>query len=115
MSAEAEMTSPGHGGSEQEEEDWDNEDGNAVIARGWPRNPLSLAKHGLRPVWTSWGGYPEDEIPEDIKEFLDETGNCSKCVPICAMTTDTVELTSGSRALSVCWLYSEPVLACGLR
>lgn len=51
--------------------DWD--DGDEVIARGYPRYHLNLEKHGFRPVWTHWAGYT-GEIPDDIREFLDENG-----------------------------------------
>jgi len=51
--------------------DWD--DGDEVIARGYPRKYEHLEKHGFRPVWTMWDGYP-GEIPEDIREYLDEDG-----------------------------------------
>ncbi|CAI7626819.1 unnamed protein product [Penicillium glandicola] len=56
--------------------DSDYDDGEAVRARGWPRNHRNLAKHGFRSVWTSQGGYPGDEIPADIGEWLDENGQC---------------------------------------
>ncbi|CAI7603904.1 unnamed protein product [Penicillium viridicatum] len=58
----------------QENFDSDYDEGDAVLARGWPRNHHNLAKHGFRPVWTSQDGYPEDEIPEDIQAWLDENG-----------------------------------------
>lgn len=38
-----------------------------------PRDERDLEKHGFRPVWTSWDRYP-GEMPDDIKEFLDENG-----------------------------------------
>jgi hypothetical protein len=34
----------------------------------------------LDPVWTSWGGYP-GEIPDDIKEFLNDDGTRRKLIP----------------------------------
>lgn len=58
--------------------DSDLEDGDRVIARGWPRNHDNLVKHGFRPVWTMSGGYPSTEIPADIEELLDDDGKCSK-------------------------------------
>jgi hypothetical protein len=57
--------------------DSDYEDGETVLARGWPRNYRNLAKHGFRPVWTTWDGYP-GKIPSDIAEYLDDDGNCSE-------------------------------------
>ncbi|CAG8136752.1 unnamed protein product, partial [Penicillium nalgiovense] len=65
-----------HEGHEDSEKafDSDYDEGDAVLARGWPPNNHNLAKHGFRPVWTSWEGYPGDEIPEDIREWLDENG-----------------------------------------
>ncbi|KAJ5955260.1 hypothetical protein N7501_009539, partial [Penicillium viridicatum] len=56
--------------------DSDYDEGDTVLARGWPRHHHNLAKHGFRPVWTSQNGYPGDEIPEDIQEWLDENGQC---------------------------------------
>ncbi|KAJ5836435.1 hypothetical protein N7447_002461 [Penicillium robsamsonii] len=56
------------------EPDSDYAEGDAVLARGWPRNHLNLAQHGFRHVWTHRNGYPEDEIPADIKEWLDDNG-----------------------------------------
>jgi hypothetical protein len=41
-------------------------EGDAVLARGYPRNHHNLVKHGFRPIWTCQEGYPEDEIPADI-------------------------------------------------
>lgn len=62
----------------QENFDSDYDEGDAVLARGWPRNHHNLAKHGFRPVWTSQDGYPEDEIPADIQAWLDKNGKRSK-------------------------------------
>lgn len=53
--------------------DSDFDEGDEVIARGYPRNHANLEKHGFRPVWTHWAGYP-GEIPDDIREYLDEHG-----------------------------------------
>lgn len=58
--------------------DLDSEDGDAVIARGWPRDHHNLAKKGFRPIWTTRDGYPEKEIPADIREWLDENEERSK-------------------------------------
>lgn len=68
----------GRGEEPEEAFDSDLEDGDTVIARGWPRNRRNLAKHGFRPVWTAWDGYPGDEIPADIQEWLDENGERSE-------------------------------------
>ncbi|KXG45191.1 uncharacterized protein PGRI_041040 [Penicillium griseofulvum] len=67
-------TQQGHDHEEKEHFDSDYDEGDAVLARGWPRNHRNLVKHGFRPVWTSQEGYPEDEIPADIQEWLDENG-----------------------------------------
>lgn len=52
--------------------DSDLDNGDTVISRGWPRNEANLAKHGLRPVWTSYCGYSDSTIPSDIEEYLYE-------------------------------------------
>lgn len=62
-----------------ESSDSDYEEGDVVLARGWPRHHHNLAKHGFRPVWTSRNGYPGDEIPADIREWLDDNGQRSRC------------------------------------
>jgi hypothetical protein len=67
-----------HEGESEETFDSDYDEGDAVLARGWPRNHHNLAKHGFRPVWPSWEGYPGDEIPEDIREWLDGNAQRSK-------------------------------------
>lgn len=38
-----------------------------------PRHERELKKHGLRPVWTAWDGYP-GEVPDDIQKWLDDNG-----------------------------------------
>ena len=55
----------------------ESEDGDAIVARRSVRNANGLAQHGLEPVWTAWGGYP-GEIPDDIKEYLDDDGGARK-------------------------------------
>lgn len=72
--------SPRHESQEADEtSDSDYEEGDAVLARGWPRHHHNLAKHGFRPVWTSPNEYPGDEIPADIREWLDDNGQRSRC------------------------------------
>ncbi|KAJ5271647.1 hypothetical protein N7524_004916 [Penicillium chrysogenum] len=67
-------THEGHGHEEEETFDSDYDEGDAVLARGYPLNHHNLVKHGFRPIWTCQEGYPEDEIPADIQEWLDENG-----------------------------------------
>ena len=38
-----------------------------------PRHERELKKHGLRPVWTAWDGYP-GEMPDDIQKWLGDNG-----------------------------------------
>lgn len=44
-----------------------------AIEETGPRHERELDKHGLRPVWTAWDGYP-GEVPEDIQNWLDDSG-----------------------------------------
>jgi hypothetical protein len=74
-------THEGHGHEEEETFDSDYDEGDAVLARGYPRNHHNLVKHGFRPIWTYHEGYPEDEIPADIQEWLDENGQRSMFIP----------------------------------
>lgn len=64
-------------GDEPEDSDSDWDYGDEVIARGYPRKHNNLERHGFRPVWTQWEGYP-GEIPADIGEYLDENGKCGE-------------------------------------
>ncbi|KAK1144700.1 hypothetical protein N8T08_005004 [Aspergillus melleus] len=58
---------------EEEKCDSDLEWGDEVVARGYYRNAANLEEYGFRPVW--WEGeYPYDEIPDDIREYLNEDG-----------------------------------------
>ena len=52
----------------------DNEDNEENWIVGGCRDPDDLKAHGFQPVWTGWGGYP-GEIPSEIAEWLDDTGN----------------------------------------
>lgn len=58
--------------------DSDYDEGDTVLACGWPRHHRNLPTHGFRPVWTSQNGYPEDEIPAEIQAWLDENGQRSE-------------------------------------
>ena len=68
------LTHEGQHEEQEEHYDSDCDEGDAVLTRGYPRNHHNLKKHGFRPVWTCDEGYPEDEIPADIKEWLNENG-----------------------------------------
>lgn len=73
----AQMTDEAGGDANELDSDSDFDDGDNVIARGYPRNLDHLERHGFRPVWTHWAGY-SGEIPDDIGEYLDENGECSE-------------------------------------
>ena len=57
--------------NEPEEIDSDDDDEETGLSWQYPRDENNLCEHVLQPVWTSWGGYPSDAIPDYIKEFLD--------------------------------------------
>jgi hypothetical protein len=62
---------------DEDENDSQSEDGDAIVARRGRRDENGLVQNRLRPVWTGWGGYP-GEIPDDIKEYLDDDGGRRK-------------------------------------
>lgn len=51
----------------------EKEDAAQVSEDSEPRHERELDKHGLRPVWTAWDGYP-GEVPDDVREWLDDSG-----------------------------------------
>lgn len=96
--------------NEPEETDSDDDDEETGLSRQYPRDENNLCEHGLQPVWTSWGGYPSDAIPEDIKEFLDN-GYGGQYF---SQWRQQLKLTRNSRYLPVYWFFEEPPLACRL-
>ncbi|KAJ5470583.1 hypothetical protein N7530_007940 [Penicillium desertorum] len=91
-----------HEGESEETFDSDYDEGDAVLARGWPRNHHNLAKHGFRPVWPSREGYPGDEIPEDIREWLDGNAQRTGLAVNLSTTTESTEIIGPLRSLA--WL-----------
>lgn len=53
-----------------------------AMVRRWPRSHLNLPQHGLRPVWTSWDGYPDENIPDDIREAGQIHGILNHIIPV---------------------------------
>jgi hypothetical protein len=37
-----------------------------IISEDELRDEADLPKNGLDNVWTSWNGYPEEEIPDNV-------------------------------------------------
>jgi hypothetical protein len=73
------VTSPAGGDPviSENDDDTDSEGNEEFLTIRRIRDEADLPKHGLDPVWTSWGGYP-GEIPDNIKEFLNDDGTRRK-------------------------------------